>query len=305
MASKRMFDKSIIDTDRFTDMPMSTKALYFLLGMEADDFGFVSPKRIMRMHGGTDDDVKILVAKNFVIPFESGVLVITDWNKHNWLDKRHIKPTEYQEELKSLRLVDKKYHPGTVIGTTVIPSNLLEDSENTLREPQEDSKSSLGKISRDKISLDENSIDKSSKDISAEQAAKAAAPRKNTDNVVETQPEQGAETAVITLLLNDKTDYPVFQSQVDKWLELYPAVDVMQELRNMVGWIDANPSQRKTKSGIMRFINRWLTKAQNQGGRGYSPQTSGAMGGNNAISDRGYQIGGDDDPYKNITSGKL
>ena len=65
-----MFDKAIIDTDRFMDLPLSSKALYFLLGIEADDEGFVSTKKILRVHGGSDDDIKILIAKEFVIPFE-------------------------------------------------------------------------------------------------------------------------------------------------------------------------------------------------------------------------------------------
>lgn len=104
MAQKRMFDKAIIDTDRFMDLSMSSKALYFLLGMEADDEGFVSYKKVMRVHGGNEDDFKVLVAKNFVILFESGVVVITDWNTNNWLDSRRARPTEYQKEKKLLVL---------------------------------------------------------------------------------------------------------------------------------------------------------------------------------------------------------
>ncbi len=103
-----MFDRAIIDTDRFMDLSMSSKALYFLLGMEADDEGFVSYKKVMRIHGGNEDDIKILRAKNFIIAFESGVVVITDWNKNNWLDIRRSKPTEYQKEKKQLLLTDNK-----------------------------------------------------------------------------------------------------------------------------------------------------------------------------------------------------
>lgn len=102
-----MFDRAIIDTDRFMDLSMSTKALYFLLGMEADDEGFVSYKKVMRIHGGNDDDIKVLLAKNFIIGFESGVVVITDWNKNNWLDSRRIKPTEYHKEKKLLSLTEE------------------------------------------------------------------------------------------------------------------------------------------------------------------------------------------------------
>lgn len=106
MASKRMFDKAIVDTDRFMDMPISAKAIYFLLGIEADDEGFVSYKKVMRIHGGSEDDINVLIAKKFVIRFPSGVVVVTDWNKNNWLDSRRMKPTEYQNEKRQLSLTD-------------------------------------------------------------------------------------------------------------------------------------------------------------------------------------------------------
>lgn len=109
MAQKRMFDKAIIDTDRFMDLSMSSKALYFLLGMDADDEGFVSYKKVMRVHGGNEDDIKVLMAKNFIISFKSGVVVITDWNKNNYLDKNRLRETEYQTEKKMLILT----HDGT------------------------------------------------------------------------------------------------------------------------------------------------------------------------------------------------
>lgn len=108
MATKRMFDRSLIETDSFSDLPMTAKAIYFLLGMEADDEGFVSPKRVVKIYGGSDDDIKVLIAKNFVIPFQSGVVVITDWNNNNWLDNRRVKPTVYQEEKKQLVIDDNK-----------------------------------------------------------------------------------------------------------------------------------------------------------------------------------------------------
>lgn len=109
MAQKRMFDKGLIETDSFMDMPMPTKALYFLLGMEADDEGFVSPNRVMRIYGGNADDLKVLIAKGFVIQFESGVIVITDWKKNNWLDSRRIKETVHQAEKKLLGESKEKY----------------------------------------------------------------------------------------------------------------------------------------------------------------------------------------------------
>lgn len=108
MATKRMFDKAIVDTDRFMDLSMSMKGTYFVFGMEADDEGFVSYKKVVRIHGVNEDDIKVLIAKGFFISFESGVVVITDWNKNNWLNKNRIKPTEYQKEKKLLELTEDK-----------------------------------------------------------------------------------------------------------------------------------------------------------------------------------------------------
>lgn len=77
---------------------------------------------------------------------------------------------------------------------------------------------------------------------------------------------------VISIILNDKTEYPITEEDVESWKELYPAVDILQELRKMKGWADANPSKRKTKSGIKRFINAWLAKEQD---RYHGPADSG------------------------------
>ena len=126
MANKRMFDKAIIDTDRFMDLPMSGKALYFLLGMEADDEGFVSYKKVIRIHGGNDDDIKILISKDFLIGFPSGVVVITDWNSNNWLNTRRIKSTEYQREKKLIALTNNKKY--------VLSSRLASIEESSIEE---------------------------------------------------------------------------------------------------------------------------------------------------------------------------
>ena len=99
MAERRMFAKTIIDSDAFLDMPLSTQSLYFHLSMRADDDGFINnPKKIQRMVGASDDDLKLLVAKRFIIPFESGIVVIKHWKIHNYIQKDRYKPTIYQEE---------------------------------------------------------------------------------------------------------------------------------------------------------------------------------------------------------------
>ena len=99
MAERRMFAKTIIDSDAFLDMPTTSQLLYFHLAMRADDDGFVNkPKSIMRMIGATQGDAEMLVQKKFVIPFESGVVVIKHWKIHNYIRKDMYKETKYKEE---------------------------------------------------------------------------------------------------------------------------------------------------------------------------------------------------------------
>lgn len=105
MAQRRMFAKTIIDSDAFLDMPATAQLLYFHLSMRADDDGFINqPKSIMRMCGCKDDDIKILFAKKFVIPFESGIVVIKHWKIHNYIQKDRYTETKYKVEKSTLSL---------------------------------------------------------------------------------------------------------------------------------------------------------------------------------------------------------
>ena len=100
-----MFAKTIIDSDAFLDMPASTQLLYFHLSMRADDDGFINkPKSIMRSCGGNDDDMKLLIAKKFIIPFDSGIVVIKHWKIHNLIAKDRYTETKYKEEKSTLML---------------------------------------------------------------------------------------------------------------------------------------------------------------------------------------------------------
>ncbi|HFR4576645.1 TPA: DnaD domain protein [Streptococcus suis] len=106
MAQRRMFSKEITTSDHFVDMPQSTQLLYFHLGMEADDEGFIGNARMLsRAYGANSDDLKLLQAKGFIIIFESGVTVVKDWNLNNQIRKDRLKPTIYQAE-KSLLTLD-------------------------------------------------------------------------------------------------------------------------------------------------------------------------------------------------------
>jgi len=112
MAERRMFAKTIIDSDAFLDMPMSSQNLYFHLSMRADDDGFINnPKKVQRMLGASDDDLKILIAKSFIITFDSGIIVIKHWRISNYLRSDRYKPTVYNDEKLQLEIKDNgAYH---------------------------------------------------------------------------------------------------------------------------------------------------------------------------------------------------
>lgn len=107
MANRRMFSRDVVMTDDFLDLPSTTKALYFFLNLEADDDGFVgNPKTIMRLVGATKEDMKLLIEGNYVLLFNSGVVVITDWTEHNSIRKDRKKPTRFTEEMQQIALVE-------------------------------------------------------------------------------------------------------------------------------------------------------------------------------------------------------
>ena len=142
MASRRMFAKTIIDSDSFMDMPLSTQALYFHLSMRADDEGFINnPKKIMRMIGASEDDFKVLIAKNFTIPFESGVVVIKHWKIHNYIQKDRCKPTVYVEERAMLGVKENGSY------TTCIQNVSKMDTECIQSDNKMDTQVSIGKDS--------------------------------------------------------------------------------------------------------------------------------------------------------------
>ena len=118
MAERRMFNKQITRSDAFLDMPRSTRLLYYDLNLDADDDGFVDKyKSIMRLTGASEDDLKLLIAKSFILPFENGVIVIKHWRMNNLIRSDRYKPTVYQEEKSQLLLKDNgSYTKKTTIG---------------------------------------------------------------------------------------------------------------------------------------------------------------------------------------------
>lgn len=142
MAQRRMFSPDIVSSDAFLDMPASSQALYFHLGMSADDDGFVNPKRIIRGMGASDDDLKVLLAKRFLLQFEGGVVVIKHWLIHNLIRSDRYKPTQYLEHKKTLYTKENKAYTdmatnGLQIGNQMAPQVRLGKVSKTIREDAE------------------------------------------------------------------------------------------------------------------------------------------------------------------------
>lgn len=147
MAQKRMLSMNIIDTDMFIQMPISARLLYYDFCMRADDDGFIdSPTKIMKMIGCTEDDLKILIAKDYLIPFKNKVCVIKHWLIHNTIRKDRYNPTIHLEERNQLFLNNKIYEfqdenmSGNHLATNWQPSiekNSYNNSNNILEQPTE------------------------------------------------------------------------------------------------------------------------------------------------------------------------
>ena len=145
MAQKRMFSLSVIDTDKFLEMPISARLLYYELGMRADDDGFIDNwKKILLFTGLKEDDLKILIAKQFIIPFETGVIVIKHWRLNNYLQNDRTKPTIHQKEKASLIVDNNVYSLDTKCIHSIDKSSIEENSaavdsnlDNTTTTPNE------------------------------------------------------------------------------------------------------------------------------------------------------------------------
>lgn len=238
-----MFTKKITESDAFLEMPSSAQNLYFHLNMEADDDGFVNaPKKIMRMVGASEDDFKLLLVKKFILVFESGVIVIKHWRMHNLIRADRYHPTQYQEEYRSLELKEDNAYRLT---TNTIEEEPQKELATTWQPSgnQMETEVRLGKDSIGKVSIDKELFAPTSSDIDAEEFDRMPC-LENHYYIIHTQ-------------------------EVETYKKRFPAVDVEQELRNAITWIESNPKNRKTISGAKRFLTNWLIKSQNRS-RAYS-----------------------------------
>lgn len=152
MANRRMFSLDIVDTDAFLSLSLSAQALYFHLGMRADDDGFVSsPYKIMRFIGANASDLQNLIDRKFVLLMNDGIIIIKHWWMHNTKRKDTYKPTNYIEDANLLYLDNNKAYTEKITDRKFIP---LTESCNSVNEPLTQDKISKDKLSKGKISKD-------------------------------------------------------------------------------------------------------------------------------------------------------
>ena len=297
MAERRMFSKTIMGSDAFTDMPASTQILYVHLSLQADDDGFLgNPKKIQKMIGCSADDFSKLVDENFIISFPSGVIAITHWKINNQIKKDRYRETIYLKEKALLQETETKAYKlkkdgedGTDSGTDWdrvgtesetnwnrhgSKSDTVWIQNGTGTEPQY----SIGKVSTGKDSLVQvspvqySSVEvssvSSSTGVSSFHDVKKEAEETKKEEAEETkhQKEKGRENeteAPITVLpLKDGKEYPLFQKHVTAWDFMYPLVDVKREFFKMQEFLEAYPEERIAASSMNLFMMNWLRAEQ-------------------------------------------
>lgn len=146
MSQRRMFSPDIIDSDDFLNMPATSQLLYFHLGMRADDDGFVSPQKVLRLIGASSDDLKVLISKRFLLTFESGIVVVKHWLIHNLIRQDRYKPTRYLDEKRHLSVKENgSYTEMTTTGqpndnqmTTQVRLGKVRLSYNTIQKKEKE-----------------------------------------------------------------------------------------------------------------------------------------------------------------------
>ena len=234
MAERRMFAKTIIDSDAFLDMPISARLLYYDLSMRADDDGFInSPKKIMRIVGATQDDLNILILRKFIIPFESGIVVIKHWKIHNYIAKDRYTETKYKEEKAQLELDNNNSY------TTCIQPVYEMDTQVRL------GKDRLGKVSIDNTTSEETSpVD----------TAKASKRKYGTYKHVLLKDEE------LQKLQQDYSNWEQLITYLDEYIEMkgYKAKSHYLAIKKWV--VDAVKKTSRTTNKTTKEVEDWLNE---------------------------------------------
>lgn len=261
MAEKRMFTQKIIDSDAFLDMPLSAQALYFHLAMRADDDGFVNnPKKITRYIGSAEDDLKMLLAKRFIIIFESGVIVIKHWRMHNAIKKDRYHPTDYREEYARLETKENGAYTERVLSPAAVP--VLTPGAQTEPECNQNGAQTEPEIRLDKIrlGLDKGRLDQSSIDINNNKYNYSSTRQANLSDTTLLVTRESKPP--ISLYLADGSATSPESGEIERLKAAFPSVDIEAEFYKAAEWLRANPDKRPTIDRLSAFIFGWMRNAQ-------------------------------------------
>lgn len=258
MADRRMFSRRIIESARFLRMPVSAQALYFHLGMQADDDGVVEGYKVLRMIGANEDDLRVLAAKGFAIILnEDLVTYLVDWIENNRLRPDRKSNSVYRDlliqKVPDVVLIESKERADRPREVTV---QSVDSNGTDMGRPTAVPGRTMDGIGKDRIGKVSIVQDSTGEGRGVEGSINTSAPEPAAPS-----PEAFA------LPLKDGSLYSITENDVEIFQQLYPGIDVRQEMRGMVGWCTANPSRRKTKNGAKRFINGWLTRSQEKAGK--------------------------------------
>lgn len=259
MAERRMLSNAIISSDAFKSMSLDAQALYFHMSMEADDDGFVnSAISIQRSIGASKNAISELVSNKFLIAFTSGIYLIKHWLINNSIRQDRYHATNYVKEKAMVEIESENRSYRLVEGLQPVDNQVTTTCQPTAN--QMEPEVSIGKVSIDTYS--ELLSDKSSN---------------NSSYVCPEPSEKGLQAdndpVFLTILTNTKKEFPIHESDVKRWADTFPAVDVRAELKKMKTWSEDNPPLRKTERGMKRFVGNWLSKEQDRAGRpGYRNQ---------------------------------
>ena len=238
MAERRMFSKRIINSARFLKMPVSTQCLYFHLGLHADDDGIVEAYTVMNSVGATEDDLKILVAKNFIVVLnEDLVSYITDWKENNKIRADRKVDSIYKDllvqMLPDVELQQKRQRAD--VAKKMLNGQPMDNQWTSNGQPMD---------GIDKDSIGKDSIGKDNSSAKAPEKYIVDLPTNRFNTIQEC--------------------YFVTEDFYRTMVEIYPNVNVLEELNKMKGWLITNTTKRKTLKGMEKFINGWLSRQQDK-----------------------------------------
>lgn len=269
MAERRMFSCKITSSDAFKMMSLAAQALYFQLGMEADDDGFVNNAvSIARSIGAGTDEIEEIISNRFAIRMNKKLLVIKHWKINNYIQKDRYHETAYKAYKDQLIIKDNDSYTekdksdtrwsadGYDLDTNCIQGVSKTDTEVRIGKNSKDNKVLVVPFKKN-LSIKKKSLsDETNTLFAPSDSDESSEPTKNEEK----------NPVFITIPLLSGADHPIRESDVKIWEEAYPAVDVRGQLREMKAWCNSNPKERKTARGIMRFCNNWLSREQDKAG---------------------------------------